>query len=123
VNPEVKAKWVAALRSGKYRQGDQHVLNDGKGGFCCLGVLCDLYAKEAEVGWELLSYSGGMRLQLAYGSMYYPPDTVREWAGFHEDQATVNIGGTVALLAIHNDGVNVPRRTFAEIADAIEAQL
>lgn len=33
-------KWVAALRSGKYRQG-AGVLREGDQ-FCCLGVACDL---------------------------------------------------------------------------------
>lgn len=40
LNPEVKAKWVAALRSGKYVQGTGRLCRDGK--YCCLGVLCDV---------------------------------------------------------------------------------
>lgn len=40
MNPELKAKWVAALRSGKYEQGHEYLNKDGK--FCCLGVLCDV---------------------------------------------------------------------------------
>ena len=35
-----KRKWVAALRSGKYKQTVLH-LYDGVG-FCCLGVMCAL---------------------------------------------------------------------------------
>lgn len=35
-----KRKWVAALRSGKYKQTVSY-LYDG-GGFCCLGVMCAL---------------------------------------------------------------------------------
>jgi hypothetical protein len=41
MNPEWKEKWVEALESGEYEQG-QGCLN-GSGKFCCLGVLCDLY--------------------------------------------------------------------------------
>ena len=37
---EIKAKWVEALRSGKYTQA-RHALK-GDRGFCCLGVLCDI---------------------------------------------------------------------------------
>lgn len=33
-----KKKWVAALRSGKYKQGQKALLKDDK--FCCLGVAC-----------------------------------------------------------------------------------
>ena len=34
---EIKDKWIAALRSGKYKQGKYRLENDG--GYCCLGVL------------------------------------------------------------------------------------
>lgn len=38
MNQELKAKWVAALRSGEYQQatGALKVLD----GYCCLGVFC-----------------------------------------------------------------------------------
>jgi hypothetical protein len=44
---EWKSKWVAALRSGKYRQGEM-TLRDYDDKFCCLGVLCDLVKPD---GW------------------------------------------------------------------------
>lgn len=37
----VKAKWIAALNSGKYKQ-EQNVLRSASDNFCCLGVLCDV---------------------------------------------------------------------------------
>jgi hypothetical protein len=40
MDAELKAKWVAALRSGEYRQG-KHMLRDGDR-YCCLGVLCSI---------------------------------------------------------------------------------
>lgn len=39
LDPIVKAKWVTALRSGRYRQG-QGFLNCG-GKYCCLGVAVE----------------------------------------------------------------------------------
>lgn len=36
---DIKEKWVAALRSGKYLQG-RLALRSPEGGYCCLGVLC-----------------------------------------------------------------------------------
>lgn len=45
MKPEVKEKWIAALRSGEYRQA-RGVLNDGQGGYCCLGVLCEVAKQE-----------------------------------------------------------------------------
>lgn len=41
MNKEVKKAWLDALRSGKYEQA-RSTLNNGSGGFCCLGVLCDI---------------------------------------------------------------------------------
>jgi len=41
MNKEVKQKWIEALRSGKYSQGEG-VLRDHADRFCCLGVLCDV---------------------------------------------------------------------------------
>lgn len=40
MNPELKAKWVEALRSGEYQQGVMYLKRDGC--FCCLGVLCEV---------------------------------------------------------------------------------
>lgn len=37
---EFKARWLTALRSGKYQQ-DTRCLRTNRG-FCCLGVACDL---------------------------------------------------------------------------------
>lgn len=45
MNKVLKAKWVKALRSGKYKQIDgwlKKYLEDGSTGFCCLGVLQDI---------------------------------------------------------------------------------
>jgi hypothetical protein len=44
MNPELKAKWLEALRSGKYTQGRGRLkTNDNE--YCCLGVLCDVSGK------------------------------------------------------------------------------
>ena len=50
MNPEVKQKWIDALRSGKYEQGSEKLRSVS--GYCCLGVLCDLYAQEHDTQWE-----------------------------------------------------------------------
>lgn len=44
MNPEIKTKWVEALRSGKYKQGKKSLRSREGDKYCCLGVLCDLYA-------------------------------------------------------------------------------
>lgn len=43
MDKELKAKWVAALRSGRYEQARQ-AFREGDG-FCCLGVLADICEK------------------------------------------------------------------------------
>ena len=40
MNKEIKTKWLAALRSGKYEQGFGALKTPS--GHCCLGVLCDV---------------------------------------------------------------------------------
>lgn len=44
---ELKDKWIAALRSGKYKQG-VGLLHDRNHRFCCLGVLCEVAGIKAE---------------------------------------------------------------------------
>jgi hypothetical protein len=43
MNPAVRARWVAALRGGKYKQC-KGMLRDHRNRCCCLGVLCDQIA-------------------------------------------------------------------------------
>lgn len=44
MDPELKKRWVDALRSGKYKQCAGK-LHDGEG-FCCIGVLADIQGCE-----------------------------------------------------------------------------
>jgi hypothetical protein len=41
MNKELKDRWIAALRSGDYPQTQNELCNSA--GYCCLGVLCDIY--------------------------------------------------------------------------------
>ena len=50
MSPELKTKWLEALRSGEYRKGKRRLCTiDPKGDrYCCLGVLYEiLHGKEA----------------------------------------------------------------------------
>lgn len=42
MNQELKQYWIDALKSGKYQQGTQGFLRDGKHNYCVLGVLADI---------------------------------------------------------------------------------
>lgn len=123
MNPEIKSRWVAALRSGEYKQTTGRLRRDG--GMCCLGVLTDLAVRDGVAAW--ISSSGGepgsieddtgeVRISLL-------PNIVARWAGLPIDGdqcgPKVSIQQLKCALAEHNDS----GRTFAEIADAIESQL
>jgi hypothetical protein len=92
-NTEVVQLWVAALRSGKYKQtvgrlqrrrdyvgkyGDEYTA-----GFCCLGVLCDLavQAGVAVTTEDSVSALNGDPTVAYNGEVNMPPQVVLEWAG------------------------------------------
>jgi len=110
MNPEIKAKWVAALRSGVYKQTRENLKDDD--GFCCLGVLCKISKTETGFGIDETLEETGSDETLG--------PTVRNWAGLHYSFGSeVVINGLLEPLTEHNDN----HRTFLEIADAIETQL
>lgn len=45
MNPEIKDRWLTALRSGEYKQGKGY-LRQADDTFCCLGVLADIAVKD-----------------------------------------------------------------------------
>ena len=47
MNKKVKKLWLKALRSGEYEQGREYLVTTSNtyDKFCCLGVLCDIYAR------------------------------------------------------------------------------
>lgn len=81
MNKQVKDKWIAALRSGKYKQ-TRGFLGD-MNGHCCLGVLCEVFADEGNplsvcmTQQNVVSYNGCTR---------YPPPDVLEWAGLQNNE-------------------------------------
>lgn len=48
LSPAVKRKWLAALRSGKYKQTTGALYDSTNDGFCCLGVLCHIEGADKE---------------------------------------------------------------------------
>lgn len=122
MNPEIKAKWLEALRSGEYKQGTGSlctIQEDGTSWYCCLGVLCDLAAKEGVVEIGLAGR------EIYYGeSDSYLPDRVQRWAGIHDgirpDAHNPRIGPASASLSELNDDQEA---SFEEIARIIEERL
>lgn len=105
---ELRAKWVATLRSGNYEQGEGQ-LRDAKNRCCCVGVLCDI---ADPAGWRQLQ--GGGYTHSGDGLMSF---RILKMAG---------IGDAIGRrLASMNDGTeantNRKKHSFSEIADYIEA--
>lgn len=123
MKPEIKAQWIEALRSGEYTQidGQLRLGND----VCCLGVLCDLAAKQGLGVWlnnEFLTLSNG---EVMGADRSVPPIGVAKWAGLYDPNPLIDAERDLRL-ALYNDGsvdFDIPAHTFAEIADLIEAHL
>lgn len=116
MNPEIKVKWIDALRSGGYEQSHSY-LHGSRDGYCCLGVLCDV----SGIGhWIEGNDSTGAFFYEAGGNhpgVSKPPHAVLEAVGL-SGAATATIA--VSDLIIMNDSRG---RSFNEIADWIEENL
>lgn len=95
MDQELKAKWVAALRSGEYKQADCQLYNDRADAYCCLGVLGMLK---------------GIPLSKLKGDA--SKSTPSEWGDLSED--------AVCQLVNMNDSQH---KSFEQIAAYIEANL
>lgn len=78
MNPDVKAKWVEALRSGEYKQGKGQMHNREENSYCCLGVLCDLAVKSG--AWVIVENDGPSYVMYDGLGGSLPP-SVEQWAG------------------------------------------
>ena len=107
MNQEIKEKWVEALRSGKYKQGRSR-LKDNENHYCCLGVLCDIRAKEFNTVFN------------SDESKDFPGSIVMDWAGLKHKNPNVMFDGSKTDIATLNDDKHL---SFKEIANIIEAQL
>lgn len=115
MNPDIKAQWLQALRSGEYQQG-KGFLRRIDNSYCCLGVLCDLAVKAEIIRTPLLKASGAMYGYGDGGSAAGLPDVVRDWAGL---KSRLPVAGQRELHDL-NDRAGF---SFAQIADLIEEYL
>ena len=112
-----RAKLVAALRSGEYKQ-TKNCLYDGEG-YCCLGVACDIFSKE--VGGEFVIDNGHYYFRYNDGeNKNYLLGEVREFFGFETRSGSFTTeNGDIKNLALLNDDYG---KSFLEIADIIESE-
>lgn len=110
MDADLKARWVAALRSGKYKQTTDGYLaigsedDDGTFAYCCLGVLCEILAPGGN--WNELRDEQSEVLSIpACDRLGIPRTLMRE-------------------LTARNDGEGgYDSHPFDEIADVIEERL
>lgn len=106
---DIAEKWIAALESGQYKQG-RHCLRSNDDKFCCLGVLCDLYAKEHnETIWEKIwEKIWDIRSNLPYrflGQTLYLPEQVKMWAEIKNEYGDfLGSDGLMSLSEMNDDG-------------------
>lgn len=113
MNKEIQRQWVAALRSGEYKQG--HGVLESNGRFCCLGVLCDLAVKAGVVKRGASPVNKPVSFVDPYDPEDLtgrPPMVVEKWAGLD----AVRVGHLIRL----ND---IERLPFDRIANIIEEVL
>lgn len=100
MDQELKAKWLEALRSGRYQQAKGALRHDG--GHCCIGVLCDVVDSTA---WLTDNDVSCWRTEDIYGNL--PFDVAKE----------LGVAEHCEYLPHLNDK-GVP---FAALADIIES--
>jgi len=101
MNKRIKKIWCEALRSGDYEQETGQLKIDE--GFCCLGVLTDLYLIEKGLTWENLI------------SNYFLEGNIINWAELKTKNPIID---DVGLSVLNDNGTS-----FKEIARLIEENL
>lgn len=104
MTPELKAKWIAALRSGQYKQGKGALCS--KDTFCCLGVLAEVFGaqKQSDAFGTIYLFETGVLTDIDYEWDMNVPEILLD-----EDNQDE--------LTNMNDAEG---KSFAEIADWIE---
>lgn len=110
--------WVAALRSGEFKQGHNTLRSRGEDGprHCCLGVACELYLRETGSGrWDGDEFLAGG--DVGVGVL---PRHVQGWIGLGSASGLLPLTSTGLWdsLTKHNDD----GESFDLIAALIESE-
>ena len=120
-----RAKWTAALRSGDYQQG-RGELRSTEGEteqFCCLGVACEIAAKEGVTEREGGGYAAGLDGQEYVTGSCLPPAVadwlgITQWGDLVEEIAAEGHENPYSGVVGLNDGAEW---TFEQIAELVDA--
>ncbi len=117
LDPELKSKWLKALRSGKYMQGRGRLcsLYRGISTYCCLGVLADVIDPK---DWEsFLVHNSWKHMTTSLSSS---SDIDKNTYNVLKQVSTNSLKTVENHLIFMNDSQG---KTFPEIADWIEQNL
>jgi hypothetical protein len=137
--PEIKKRWLVALRSGLFKQTRNKLQSTYTDAYCCLGVLCELAVADGAIEKERTPANEYEGIDVKFdGQVGLPTIKVYTWATgldveMKADWAwapavpapkgklhmSLNPEGTVSLAQLNDEG----RLTFEEIADLIERHL
>lgn len=130
MNKNIAKKWVKALRSGKYKQGDGYLkITDCSGDscHCCLGVLCELYneeqkrSKKKQIRVHEVEWDGISVIRFGQGKndrgVTVLPKNVQDWAGMKTESGTAE---GFPLWATDLAELNDSGADFDSIATTIE---
>jgi len=122
MNQELKQKWIEALRSGKYIQGQGALRSVDEDEYCCLGVLCEYLPNVRWENGDDSNYTAVLFNELGdvTRSTLFLPGTLNVDLGLNilirEDGDSYTIYSM--LMYMNDEG-----KTFNEIADYIERYL
>lgn len=106
-------QWVAALRSGEFKQGAGRLRKAEN--YCCLGVACELYRRQDPAGHQWTEV-----LKEVFNFMDKAdslPEPVRLWLGLTQPSGAYTADISISLAGKNDEGV-----TFTELADLIESE-
>ena len=113
----IRRQWIKELRSGNYKQGNRRLRDENR--HCCLGVLCDIVKKRADV--SLITKSVAEQALSEDGVL---PGEVCELLGTDSNPVLHAISTRdhkhvhESLTSLNDDGL-----TFPQIADMIEREV
>lgn len=123
---EVAKKWIKALRSGKYKQGQgtlKQYNTRGQVQHCCLGVLCELYNETMKKNHKKIlkekkcdTYASTHSTKFGTKTDILPAQ-VKQWAGMKSAEGfwITNTGIKDSLIDWNDSG-----KKFTSIANTIE---
>jgi hypothetical protein len=109
-----KSEWIAALRSGKFKQGRNKLFDECNNSYCCLGVLAKING--LDVSTELLTEEHHESIQLHDWSESFSYKGVN--MGNFKTMNIERIRSYLSLGEANDNGV-----PFLEIADHLEKHL